>query len=189
MNRLPLLTDVKKTLTRFGDISILKSQKWMQYSKHGFGISPYMQELMTCAGHLDCYEKCEEILEKYTCVKVPPSQIYRVTDHVSESLKSEDLKGERTLKPLSKDDHLYVEIDGSMIPARKNDERWKEVKLGRLFRGADCLNPNTEDSYLVDSQYVGHFGSSADFCKKASGVIDAYGDLKNRLVFINDGTT
>jgi len=161
----------------------------MRKSKNGFSISPYMQELVTYAGHLDCYAKCEEILEKYTSVKVPPTQIYRVTDHVSESLKSEDLKGERTLKPLSKDDHLYVEIDGSMIPTRKNDEPWKEVKLGRLFRGADCLNPNTDDSYLVDSQYVGHFGSSVDFCKKAGGVIDAYGDLKNRLVFINDGAT
>ena len=84
---------------------------------------------------------------------------------------------------------MYVEIDGSMIPTRENDEPWKEVKLGRLFRGADCLNPNTDDAYLLDSQYVGHFGSSAEFCKKAGGVINAYGDLKNRLVFINDGAT
>ena len=98
----------------------MKSQEWMQGCKNGFGISPYMQELMTYAGHLDCYRvlrtqykyvKCEEILEKYTSVKVSPSQIYRVTDHVSESLKGEDLKRERILKPLSKDDHLYVEID------------------------------------------------------------------------------
>ena len=167
----------------------MKSQEWMQGYKNGFGISPYMQELVTYAGHLDCYVKCEEILEKYTSVKVPPSQIYRVTDHVSESLKGEDLKRERTLKPLSKDDHLYVEIDGSMIPTRNNDEPWKEVKLGRLFRGEDCLNPNTDDAYLLDSQYVGHFGSSVDFCKKAGGVIDLYGNLKNRLVFINDGAT
>jgi hypothetical protein len=156
---------------------------------HGFGISPYMQELMTYAGHLDCYGRCDQTIEKFTLVKVNPSQVYRVTEHVSESLKEEDLKIERTLQPLPKDDVLYVEIDGSMIPTRKNEEPWKEVKLGRLFRGSDCLNPNSEVSFLQDSQYVGHFGSSVDFCKKLGGIIDAYGDLKDRLVFINDGAT
>jgi hypothetical protein len=159
----------------------------MEGFHNSFGISPYMQELMTYAGHLDCYGKCEETIEKFTSVKVSPSQVYRVTDCVSESLGDEDLKAERTLQPVSKEDVLYVEIDGSMIPTRNNDEPWKEVKLGRLFRGSDCLNPNSESSYLQDSQYVGHFGSSVDFCKKLGGVIDSYGDLKDRLVFINDG--
>jgi hypothetical protein len=161
----------------------------MENSHHGFGISPYMQELMTYAGHLDCYCKCEETIEKFTSVKVNPSQVYRVTDHVSESLQCEDFKKERTLQPLSKEDVLYVEIDGSMILTRKNEESWKEVKLGRLFRGSDCLNPNSDASYLIDSQYVGHFGTSVDFCEKLEGIIDAYGDLKDRLVFINDGAT
>jgi hypothetical protein len=144
---------------------------------------------MVYAGHLDSYVKCEEILEKFTSVKVNPSQIYRVTEHVSESLKAEDNKSERTLEPLSKEGVLYTEIDGSMISTRKNDEPWKEVKLGRLFRNADCLNPNTDASYMPASQYVGHFGDSAEFCQKIKGVIDSYGDLKDRLVFINDGAT
>jgi hypothetical protein len=163
----------------------------MKGSHQGFGISPYMQELMVYAGHLDCYAKCEEILEKYTFVKVDETQVYRVTKHVAESLDKDkkDPGAERTLQPLSTQDNLYVEIDGSMIPTRKNEEPWKEVKLGRLFRGVDCLNPNTKKSYLQDSQYVGHFGSSTDFGEKLKKVIDSYGDLKNRLVFINDGAT
>ena len=161
----------------------------MKGHQHGFGISPYMQELMVYVGHLDCYCKCEELLEKFTFVQVNPSQVYRVTDHVSESLQGEDHQIERTLEPLSKENILYVEIDGSMIQTRKNDEPWKEIKLGRLFRDVDCLNPNSDVSYLQASQYVGHFGSSADFCKKISGFIDAYGELKDRLVFINDGAT
>jgi hypothetical protein len=148
-----------------------------------------MQELMVYAGHLDCYVKCEEVLEKYTCVKVNPSQVYRVTDHVSESLKEEEVKIERTLQPVSKENVLYVEIDGSMILTRNKEEPWKEIKLGRLFRDVDCLNPNSEVSYLRDSQYVGHFGGSKEFCEKLGGVIDSYGDLKDRLVFINDGAT
>ena len=55
----------------------------MKGSHQGFGISPYMQELMTYAGHLDCYVKCEETIEKFTTVKVNPSQVYRVTDCLS----------------------------------------------------------------------------------------------------------
>ena len=167
----------------------MKSHQYIEGHKHGFGISPYLQELMVYAGHLDSYCKSEEILEKFTFVHVNPSQVYRVTDSVSESLKDEDLQMERTLAPLSKEDILYVEIDGSMIQTRKTDEPWKEVKLGRLFRNVDCLNPNSDVSYLLSSQYVGHFGGSTDFCKKLGGVIDAYGDLKDRLVFINDGAT
>ena len=61
--------------------------------------------------------------------------------------------------------------------------------MARLFRDDDCLNPNTGVSYLPDSRYVGHFGASCDFCKKTGGVIDLYGELKERLVFINDGAT
>jgi len=156
---------------------------------HGFGISPYMQELITYAGHLDCYGKCGEIIDKFTLVKVSSSQIYRVTDHVSESLKGEDLKCERILPPLSKHDVLYVEMDGSMICTPDNEGSWKEIKLGRLFRGSDCLNPNTNSSYLSDSQYVGHFGTSTEFCEKLKAAIDSCGDLKERLVFINDGAT
>jgi hypothetical protein len=32
-------------------------------------------------------------------------------------------------------------------------------------------------------------GSSKEFCRKAEEVIDAYGTLKERLVFLTDGTT
>jgi hypothetical protein len=74
-----------------------------------------------------------------------------------------------------------------MIQTRKEEEPRKEVKPGRLFRGSDCLNPNTESSYLGDSQYVGHFGTSVDFCAKLEHALHSYGDLKNRLAFINDG--
>jgi len=145
-----------------------------------------MQELMTYAGQMDCYGRSEEIMEKFTSVKVNPSQVYRVTDYVSASLQEEDMKSERILELVSKEDVLYVEIDGSMVCTR-NKESWKEIKLGRLFKGSDCLNPNTASSYLCNSQYVGHFGTSVDFGKKLSHVIDTYGDLKNKLVFITDG--
>ena len=34
---------------------------------------------------------------------------------------------------------------------------------------------------VCDYQYIGHFSTSVDFCKKLKDVIDSYGDLKNML--------
>jgi hypothetical protein len=141
---------------------------------------------MAYAGHLDSYAKCNEILQQFLSIEVNPSQVYRVTDYVSESLHSEDDNATRLLPALSKNDVLYVEIDGSMICTR-NKDCWKEIKLARLFKGSDCLNPNSTCSYLRESQYVGHFGNSTDFGKKLQKVIDSYGDLNQRLVFLTDG--
>jgi len=160
----------------------------MSINKNGFGVSPYMQELACYAGQLECYVKSDEILERFTNVKICPSQIYRITTFISESLQAEDNKAERLLSPMSKEDVLYVELDGSMVCTRNKDS-WKEVKLGRLFKDSDCLNPNTNVSFLSASQYVGHFGTSEEFEKKLEKVIDLHGDLKNKLVFISDGAT
>ena len=87
----------KKTLTRYGEIPVLKSHKYLSDTCHGFGISPYMQELMVYAGCMDTYTRCNEVLEHFTMIQVSPSQVYRVTESVSEALKGEDSKAERKL--------------------------------------------------------------------------------------------
>jgi hypothetical protein len=93
----------------------------------------------------------------------------------------------RLLPPVLEKEVLYVGIDGSMVSTR--EEGWKEVKLARLFKSSDCLNPNTKSAFLTQSQYVACLGSSKEFCRKAEEVLDAYGSLKNRLVFLTDGAT
>jgi hypothetical protein len=145
-----------------------------------------MQELMTYAGHLDCYGKSNEVLSCFLSVNVSTTQVYRVTNRVSEGLKEEE-KANRLLPPVSREEVLYVGVEGSMISTR--EEGWKEVRLARLFKSSDCLNPNTASSYLTQSQYVAHMGSSREFCRKAEEVIDAYGTLKERPVFLTDGAT
>ena len=159
----------------------------MQGYKNGFGVSPLMQELMSYAGQLECYAKSDEILNRFLSISVSSTQVYRVTNSISERLHEEDVECERLLPMVSKDEVLYAEADGSMISTRT--EGWKEVKLARLFKSSDCLNPNTSSSYLQHSQYIAHFGSSKEFCEKTERVIDSYGRLKSRLVFITDGAT
>lgn len=126
-------TDVKKTLTKFGKVTILKSHRYIQSNRNGFGISPFMQELMVYAGHLECYEKCNEVLEKFLSIEVSTSQVYRVTDSVSKGLRERINPQDRILPPIAKDNLLYVELAGSMV--QTSEEGWKEVKLARLFKG------------------------------------------------------
>ena len=159
----------------------------MEHSLHGFGISPYMRELMVYAGHLNCYAQCNEVLEHFLNIRVSSTQVYRVTDYISEQLKREDKPEERLLPPVSDREVLYAELDGSMISTR--DDGWKEVKLGRIFKSSDCLNPNSNSSMITASQYVGHFGNSEEFCSKMENVIDSYGRLRERLIFITDGAS
>jgi cobalamin biosynthesis Co2+ chelatase CbiK len=123
-----------------------------------------MQELMTNAGHLECYAKSDEILNRFLSADVGSVQVYRVTNHVSEQLTEEDTDDARLLPALAKDEFLYVEAGGSMTGTR--EDGWKEVKSARLFRSGDCLNPNTEPAWLQQSQYVAHFGDSNGFCEK-----------------------
>ena len=146
-----------------------------------------MQELMVYAGHLECYDRCNEVLERFLSIEVSAAQVYRVTNKVSESLIEEQDQTERLLSPIEKSDVLYAEMDGSMVCTR--EDGWKEVKLGRLFKGSDCLNPNSEHACLSQSQYVAQFGNSHTFGKRMEQVISAYGNLKHRLVFITDGAT
>ena len=159
----------------------------MKKKRNGFGISPLMQELITYAGHLECYAKSDEIPNRFLSVEVSVSQVYRVTNCVSERMRAEDNEPERLLPALAKEEVLYLEVDESMIHTR--DEGWKEVKLARLFKSSDYMNPNTESSWLQQSQYVGHFGNCRDFCEKVERVTDLYGGLQSRLVFITDGAT
>ena len=102
------MIDVKKTLTKFGYITVSKCHKYMKLNKNGFGISPLMQELMTYAGQLECYSKSDEILRCFLSVEVNPVQIYRVTNNISEQLQESEIEQERLLPMVSKDEFLYV---------------------------------------------------------------------------------
>lgn len=144
-----------------------------------------MQEKMVYVGHLDCYQKSNEILERLVSVKVSASQIYRVTDTYGAQIGATTDPQERTLTPVLEEEVLYVEADGGMILTRKED--WKEVKVGRIFKSGDCIHAGEKPGYISHSQYKAHLGNSKIFCRQMEDLIDAYGVTKARLVFISDG--
>jgi hypothetical protein len=144
-----------------------------------------MQEKMVYVGHLDCYQKSNEILEKLVSVKVSTSQIYRVTDTYGAQIGKTTGPQERTLSPVGTEEVLYAEADGGMVLTRKDG--WKEVKVGRLFKSADCIHAGEKPGYISHSQYKAHLGDSKTFCRQMEDLIDAYEVNNNNLVFISDG--
>jgi hypothetical protein len=175
---------VKKNLTSLGEISIANEHPFSK-GNNGFQISPRLQELMTYAGQLNCYEKCNEILKEFIAVDVSPAQVYRVTDTYGEQIGKEMEKTECTLTPVRKDDTLYAELDGSMVFIRNSG--WKEAKVGRLFKASDSIRVDGKQGCISHSQYLAHLGDSKTFSGKMEELIELYGVSDHRLVFLSDG--
>jgi len=143
-----------------------------------------MQELMVYAGQLDCYGRSHEVIKQFLQVEVSAAQVYRVTDTYGEEL-GKTVNEEKTLAPVNQQETLYVEADGSMILTR--EQSWKEVKVGRLFNSSDCLRMNEKPGWIKQSQYVAHLGDHRCFIEQMDKLIESYGSLGERLVFISDG--
>lgn len=176
-------TDVKKNFTTLGHISISNENPFSQ-GMNGFQISPRMQELITYAGQLDCYERCNEVIKQFLDVEVSHAQAHRVTDTYGEELGKSQVV-ERTMTPVKKQEILYVEADGSMLFTR--DDSWKEVKLGRVFKSGDCIKTDEKAGFIRHSQYLAHLGDARTFTNQMDELIESYGCLDKRLVFISDG--
>lgn len=135
-------------------------------------------------GQSECYEKCPEVLEKTIGIKIGHTQVHRVADTYGEEL-AKTIDTTRTLAPLQAKEVLYVELDGSMLFTR--DENWKEVKVGRVFKSSDCIDPNGKQSWIRHSQYLAYLENSKSFTARMENLIDTYNPTKQQLVFINDG--
>ena len=155
-------TGVKKTLTKFGYIEISNEDQFSS-GNNGFQISPLLQELMIYFGQLECFEKCPEILKKTSGIEIGHTQVHRVADTYGKAVEKM-IASTRTLSPLKSEEVLYAEVDGSMIFTRDDD--WKEVKVGRVFKSSDCIDPNGNEGWIKHSQYLAYLENSQSFTKK-----------------------
>jgi hypothetical protein len=148
-----------------------------------------MQALMTYVGHLDVYQRSAEIMTMMLRVDASTASIYRVCDHYGQQLddvlyQPREPVDDPTLT--EGDSVVYTEIDGSMI---FTDNRWREVKLARLFSSdqiADSIDRDRGQS-VIGSEYVAHLGDSEEFLGKFRSLADSYAHLGDRLVFLSDG--
>jgi Uncharacterised protein family (UPF0236) len=135
---------------------------------------------------LDSYEKSNEVLKEMLQIEVSEAQIYRVTDFYGKAVAA-TVNEDPVLSAVKADEVLYVEADGSMILTR--EQGWSEVKVGRIFKSGDCLHADGKPGWISHSQYTAHLGGHKEFTKTLDNLIDKYGNLGSRLVFVSDGAT
>lgn len=93
----------------------------------------------------------------------------------------EILKTVFQLDDVNKDDHVYVMVDGSML--NTIEDKWKEIKLGRIFNERKVIPLSEKRSEIVESVYVSHLGSVNEFFPKLERHLIPY----NKKVILGDG--
>ncbi|MFP5040520.1 hypothetical protein [Parasediminibacterium sp. JCM 36343] len=141
--------------TTLGTIVISNSHCFSS-NVNGFRYSPLLQDLITYAGQLDVYEQGNDIVKRFLGIGVSAMQVNTITDFYGASCGDDSVLLKPSLPTVKSQEVLYAAVDGSMLFTR--DDGWKEVKVARLFKSSDCIDPNGDASWIRHSQYYGHLG-------------------------------
>lgn len=150
-----------------------------------FGISERMQGILCNLGQALVFEEGSGILEELLGLDVSAKQIQRVSEHYGG--KFDDLirsNCEAVIPNLNAKDNdpIYVMVDGSMLCTR-GEQRWREMKLGRIFNGSQVVDIQENRREVIQSIYVSHLGSADEFFIKFERYLVPY---KKRII-IGDG--
>ena len=150
-----------------------------------FAITRYLQVLLCLLGQSKVFEEASEMLEKLVGLKISGMQIQRISEFYGEQLDPAINRNIESCIPklsdVKKEDVVYVMADGSMLLTR--DEKWKEVKLARIFTHDSILKVSDKRSEIINSVYVSHMGGVGVFLPKLERHLNGY---KNKVI-IGDG--
>jgi hypothetical protein len=146
-----------------------------------------MQEKMTYAGQLDCYNQCNETLSMYLNIEVNAMQVHRVTDTYGKLLEQQAMIEQvaEDVIDVKEGESVYAMIDGSMLLTRETS--WSEVKLGRIFKSSDNIDISEERGWIRCSLYDAYLGGCKTFTRRFEVKLDPYECLNENLIFITDG--
>lgn len=150
-----------------------------------FGITRYIQISLCLLGQSKVFDEATELIEKLLGLSISGMQIQRVSEYYGAKLDPAINRNiERCipmLEDVKKDEAVYVMTDGSMLLTR--DEKWKEIKLARIFTHDDILKLSDKRSEIRESVYVSHMGGVDVFLPKLERHLCGY---KNKVI-IGDG--
>jgi hypothetical protein len=132
------------------------------------------------------FETAAEAMEKLTLVKVNAKQIERVCHHYGQKIEEQIWntnvpKPNKVLPAKISPSPYYVMVDGGMVLTR--EEKWKEMKLCRIFQDSDQIQINKGRTYISHSQYVSHLGEHRPFLAKVESITD----YLSQKIFVADG--
>jgi len=144
-----------------------------------------MRGLMCMLGQSVVYNEGSELFDEILGVKISAPQIQRVCTHYGKAVDSLITSNCEAVIPCLKDrddkDSVYVMVDGSMVYT--GDDKWRELKLGRIFHHSQVVDIQKNRREIMDSVYVSHLGSVGEFFPKFERHLVGYGNK----VIIGDG--
>jgi hypothetical protein len=144
--------------------------------------SPYLQELSVFFGQDTCYGSAEDVLHKTLRISVSDSSIFRITNQIG--LDSEVFMPESYLNECI-NQAVYTMIDGSMLLTR--EDKWKEVKVARIFQENHHGEISKNRSEIQQSLYLAHLGGHLEFEERLQKLLDPLEKQAQTMIFINDG--
>jgi hypothetical protein len=170
-------------LTSLGHLTLPADHVLMERSDR-FRMSAYLQDMACTAGQSMVFEEAAEFMSQYLKISLSGKQIERVCHHYGEQLEIDlqrcVLKDELSTA-LPADKSYYVMMDGCLLMTR--EEKWKELKLGRIFSTQDSQATSKDRNVINESMYTAHLGEYHEFIKKMEVVIDGL----PKKTFIADG--
>lgn len=144
-----------------------------------------MQTLLCYLGQSKVYEEASQICDKLLHVDVSSPQIQRVCrfygEHLDQVIDKNLEEYIPVLEDLTAQDNVYVMVDGSFLFTR--EDKWKEIKLGRIFSDRSVIPINAKRNEVMESVYVSHMGSVKKFFPKLERHLVPY----KKKVIIADG--
>lgn len=145
-----------------------------------------MQSMICMLGQHSVYKEAADLFKRFLGLEVNDMQIQRVCNYYGEQIdpivNADQDEFIPKLKEPTKGEHTYVMVDGAMLMTR--EEKWKENKLGRIFRSSQLIDIQKDRNEIMESVYVSHLGSVNEFCPKMERHLNY---VKGPKVFIADG--
>lgn len=121
---------------------------------------------------LDSPDKCRdeeagETLQRLMGVAISNKQVQRVSEHYGACLESaieeqiEEGAGDGYNTEQDASEPTYAMADGSMVFTRT--EKWKEIKVGRVFKASNNLELTRNRNWIRQSKYCAYLGGHKAF--------------------------
>lgn len=141
---------------------------------------------MCYLGQQKVFADAEKELFLLRGVDISAKQIENVCHYYGEALEQEVQKkiiaGENP-PPQTNNQRHYALLDGGMLLTR--EEKWKEMKLARIFSEDERTCLNKDRGYINESTYIAHLGGHKNFWQK----VEYHLDSKAEIIFIADGAS
>lgn len=171
-------------MTSVGKITVKKKHIIEEQRRKDFDISAFMQQQICFLGQEKVFATAAECFASITGVQINAKQIERVCHHYGELLEHKQqaqIKAGASAPKATDGKRYYIMPDGGMILTR--EEKWKEMKLARIFSEKESISISKHRRYIGESVYVAHLGGHKDFLQK----VEYHLDSKAEIVFVADG--